>query len=239
MENRPLLEVENLDSGYGFLQVLWDVSLIVDRGEYVCLVGPNGAGKSTTLKSIAGLVSPMGGRIEFNGNVISRLPGDKICRLGISYISEELNLFAGMTVQENLAMGAFTIDDKNKIMENQDFVFKLFPVLENRRKQLAGTMSGGERKMLALGRGLMSSPSLLLVDEPSLGLAPQLTATVFRALEVLKEKGVTILLVEQNVTRTLQVTDRGYVLEKGKIILEGASKDLSQDKHVRQAYLGI
>ncbi len=239
MENRPLLEVENLDSGYGFLQVLWDVSLTVDRGEYVCLVGPNGAGKSTFLKSVAGFVSPMGGRIEFKGNVISRLPGNKICRLGISYISEELNLFAGMSVQENLAMGAFTVDDKSKILENQDFVFELFPVLKERRKQFAGTMSGGERKMLALGRGLMSSPLLLLVDEPSLGLAPQLTATVFRALDVLKEKGVTILLVEQNVTRTLQVTDRGYVLEKGKIILKGDSKDLSQDKHVRKAYLGI
>ncbi len=239
MENRPLLEVENLDSGYGFLQVLWDVSLTVDRGEYVCLVGPNGAGKSTFLKSVAGFVSPMGGRIEFKGNVISRLPGNKICRLGISYISEELNLFMGMSVQENLAMGAFTVDDKSKILENQDFVFELFPVLKERRKQFAGTMSGGERKMLALGRGLMSSPLLLLVDEPSLGLAPQMTATVFRALDVLKEKGVTILLVEQNVTRTLQVTDRGYVLEKGKIILKGDSKDLSQDKHVRKAYLGI
>ncbi len=239
MENRPLLEVENLDSGYGFLQVLWDVSLTVDRGEYVCLVGPNGAGKSTFLKSVAGFVSPMGGRIEFKGNVISRLPGNKICRLGISYISEELNLFAGMSVQENLAMGAFTVDDKSKILKNQDFVFELFPVLKERRKQFAGTMSGGERKMLALGRGLMSSPLLLLVDEPSLGLAPQMTATVFRALDVLKEKGVTILLVEQNVTRTLQVTDRGYVLEKGKIILKGDSKDLSQDKHVRKAYLGI
>ncbi len=239
MENRPLLEVENLDSGYGFLQVLWDVSLTVDRGEYVCLVGPNGAGKSTFLKSVAGLVSPMGGRVEFKGNVISRLPGNKICRLGISYISEELNLFMGMSVQENLAMGAFTVDDKSKILETQDFVFELFPVLKERRKQFAGTMSGGERKMLALGRGLMSSPVLLLVDEPSLGLAPQMTATVFRALDVLKEKGVTILLVEQNVTRTLQVTDRGYVLEKGKIILKGDSKDLSQDKHVRKAYLGI
>lgn len=239
MENRPLLEVENLDSGYGFLQVLWDVSLTVDRGEYVCLVGPNGAGKSTFLKSVAGLVSPMGGRVEFKGNVISRLPGNKICRLGISYISEELNLFMGMSVQENLAMGAFTVDDKSKILETQDFVFELFPVLKERRKQFAGTMSGGERKMLALGRGLMSSPLLLLVDEPSLGLAPQMTTTVFRALDVLKEKGVTILLVEQNVTRTLQVTDRGYVLEKGKIILKGDSKDLSQDKHVRKAYLGI
>lgn len=239
MDIQPLLQVQNLDSGYGFLQVLWDVSLTVNRGEYVCLLGPNGAGKSTFLKSVAGLVSPRGGRIEFRENLINRIPGNKICRLGISYISEELNLFAGMTVQENLTMGAFTIDDKHRITANQDFVFELFPVLRERRKQLAGTMSGGERKMLAIGRGLMSSPSLLLVDEPSLGLAPQMTAAVFRALDILKEKGVTILLVEQNVTRTLQVTDRGYVLEKGKIVLEGASRDLSQDTHVRMAYLGI
>ena len=221
------------------MQVLWDVSLTVNRGEYVCLLGPNGAGKSTFLKSVAGLVSPMGGRIEFRENLINRIPGNKICKLGISYISEELNLFAAMTVQENLTMGAFTIDDKHRITANQDFVFELFPVLRERRKQLAGTMSGGERKMLAIGRGLMSSPSLLLVDEPSLGLAPQMTAAVFRALARLKEKGVTILLVEQNVTRTLQVTDRGYVLEKGKIVLEGASGDLIQDTHVRKAYLGI
>jgi len=234
-----LLQVENLDSGYGFLQVLWNVSLSVGKGEYVCLVGPNGAGKSTFLKSVAGLVPPMGGRIDFRGNSISRLPGDKICRMGISYISEELNLFAGMTVQENLAMGAFTINDKRKIVESQDFVFELFPALKERRKQLAGTMSGGERKMLAIGRGLMSTPSLLLVDEPSLGLAPQTTAAVFRALNTLKQKEVTILLVEQNVTKTLQVTDRGYVLEKGKIVLEGASADLIQNEHVRKAYLGI
>ena len=239
MSKQPFLQIDHLDSGYGFLQVLWDVSLIVDQGEYVCLVGPNGAGKSTFLKSIAGLVTPMGGSIAFCGNPISRLPGDKICRLGISYISEALNLFAGMTVQENLSMGAYTVDDKARILENQDFVFELFPVLKDRRKQLAGTMSGGERKMLAIGRGLMSSPSLLLVDEPSLGLAPQMTATVFRALDVLKKKGVTILLVEQNVTKTLQVTDRGYVLEKGKIVIDGPSSDLSRNKHVRKAYLGI
>jgi branched-chain amino acid transport system ATP-binding protein len=239
MDNQSFLQIEHLDSGYGFLQVLWDVSLTVRRGEYVCLVGPNGAGKSTFLKSVAGLVPPMGGRVEFCGTQIGKLSGDKICRLGISYISEELNLFAGMTVQENLAMGAFTVDDKNRILENQDFVFELFPVLKDRRKQLAGTMSGGERKMLAIGRGLMSGPSLLLVDEPSLGLAPQLTAAVFRALGVLKKKGVTILLVEQNVTKTLQVTDRGYVLEKGKIVIEGPSLELSQNEHVRRAYLGV
>jgi len=239
MNKQPFLQIEQLDSGYGFLQVLWNVSLTVDQGEYVCLVGPNGAGKSTFLKSVAGMLSPMGGNIEFRGTSIAGMPGNKICRLGISYISEELNLFAGMSVQENLTMGAFTVDDKNRIAQNQDFVFELFPVLKNRRKQLAGTMSGGERKMLAVGRGLMSSPSLLLVDEPSLGLAPQLTTTVFRALDVLKDKGVTILLVEQNVTRTLKVTDRGYVLEKGKITLKGKSSDLSQNEHVRKAYLGI
>jgi len=239
MHEPALLQVKDLDSGYGFLQVLWQVSLHVRRGEFVCLVGPNGAGKSTFLKSVAGLVTPMAGRIEFNGRPVERLPGDKICRLGISYISEELNLFAGMTVQENLAMGAFSIEDRHKAAQTRDFVFELFPALKERRKQLAGTMSGGERKMLAIGRGLMSSPSLLLVDEPSLGLAPQMTAAVFRALKTLKQKGVTILLVEQNVTKTLQATDRGYVLEKGKIVLEGASGDLSRNAHVRKAYLGI
>lgn len=239
MNKQPFLQIEQLNSGYGFLQVLWNVSLTVDQGEYVCLVGPNGAGKSTFLKTVAGMMPPMGGSIEYRGTPIAGMPGNRICRLGISYISEELNLFAGMSVQENLSMGAFTVDDKNRVAENQDFVFELFPVLKDRRRQLAGTMSGGERKMLAIGRGLMSSPSLLLVDEPSLGLAPQLTTTVFKALDVLKDKGLTILLVEQNVTRTLRVTDRGYVLEKGEIVLKGQSSDLSQNEHVRKAYLGI
>ncbi|MBW2058410.1 MAG: ABC transporter ATP-binding protein [Deltaproteobacteria bacterium] len=239
MENQALLEVENLDAGYGFLQVIWEVSLDVRPGEYVCLIGPNGAGKSTTLKSIAGLLEPKEGRIIFKGEPIDGLPGDRVCRKGISYISEELNLFTGMTVQENLAMGAYAVRDKRKIAQSLDFVFGLFPPLKERERQLAGTMSGGERKMLAIARGLMSAPSLLLVDEPSLGLAPQLTAAVFRALDVLKKEGVTILLVEQNVTKTLQVTDRGYVLEKGKIVLRGRSSDLARDDHVRKVYLGI
>ncbi|MCF8070388.1 MAG: ABC transporter ATP-binding protein, partial [Desulfobacterales bacterium] len=205
----------------------------------VCIVGPNGAGKSTFLKSVAGMINTLGGSINFCGKPIEHMPGHKICRLGISYISEEMNLFAGMNIQENLAMGAFTVEDKNKILEHQDFVFDLFPILKKRRKQLAGTMSGGERKMLAIGRGLMSGPSLLLVDEPSLGLAPQLTDTVFQALDVLHKKGVTILLVEQNVTKTLKATDRGYVLEKGKIVIEGPSSELNENEHVRKAYLGI
>ncbi len=234
-----LLEVKNIDAGYGFLQVLWDVSLSVDTGEYICLIGPNGAGKSTTLKSISGLVQPINGGIKFKDEKIDGLPTSRICRKGIVYISEELNLFTQMTVRENLIMGAYTIKDKQKLTAGLDFVFELFPRLAERKDQLAGTMSGGERKMLALARGMMSSPALMLVDEPSLGLSPQLTTAVFKSLEVLRNQGITILLVEQNVTKTLQVTDRGYVLEKGKIVLEGKSSDLAQDDHVRKVFLGV
>jgi branched-chain amino acid transport system ATP-binding protein len=239
MENELLLEVKNLDAAYGFLQVLWDLSFHVKKGEYVFLVGPNGAGKSTTLKSIAGLLRPKKGAITFRGKPIAGLPANRVCLKGVSYISEELNLFTGMTVEENLAMGAYTVKDKKSEIESLGFVFELFPLLKERKRQLTGTMSGGERKMLAIARGMMSAPSLLLVDEPSLGLAPQMTAAVFRALDVLKGLGMTILLVEQNVTRTLQVTDRGYVLEKGRIVLKGSSSDLSQDDYVRKVYLGV
>jgi ABC-type branched-subunit amino acid transport system ATPase component len=234
-----LLEVKNLDAGYDFLQVLWDVSLNVGRGEYVCLVGPNGAGKSTTLKTIAGLLKPKGGQVIFQGTPVGGLAGNRVCKMGISYISEELNLFTQMSVRENLAMGAYSIGDHRLKMKNIDFVFDLFPRLKERQDQLAGTMSGGERKMLALGRGIMSSPLLLLVDEPSLGLAPQLAAAVFDALDVLRENGMTILLVEQNVTKSLQVSNRGYVLEKGNVVLQGDSRDLATDDHVRKVYLGV
>ena len=218
-----LLEVKNISAAYDFLQVLWDVSFKVEKGEYVCLVGPNGAGKSTTLKTIAGLLKPISGQVFFKGESIEGLTGNRICNKGISYISEELNLFTQMTVKENLSMGAYSIADKKKKLENLDFVYTLFPRLKERQSQLAGTMSGGERKMLAIARGIMFSPSLLLVDEPSLGLAPQLIADVFNALDVLRNKGLTILLVEQNVTKSLQITDRGYVIEKGQIVLHGES----------------
>ncbi len=220
------------------MQVLWDVSLAVDKGEYVCLVGPNGAGKSTILKTTSGLIKPKGGEILFKGESIGGLPGNKVSRRGISYISEELNLFTRMTVQENLEMGAYTVNDKKVRNDSLNFIFELFPQLKERRVQLAGTMSGGERKMLAIGRGMMSSPDFLLVDEPSLGLAPQLTRGVFKALDALKKRGMTILLVEQNVTKTLQVTDRGYVIDNGKIILEGSSRNLSRDDYVRRVFLG-
>ena len=234
-----LLEVKNLDAGYGYLQILRSVSLNIDQGEYVCIVGPNGAGKSTTMKTIAGLLTPMGGSIIFNGEEISGLSTSQITQKGISFVSEEMNLFVNMSVRENLYMGAYIIKDKKVQNERLDFVFSLFPRLAERKNQLAGTMSGGERKMLAIGRGMMSDPKLLLVDEPSFGLAPQLTANVFESLDILKGKGVTIMLVEQNVTKTLAVTDRGYILENGKIGLQGKSCDLADDPHVRKVFLGV
>ncbi len=234
-----LLEVKNLDAGYGYLQILRGVSLNIDAGEYVCIVGPNGAGKSTTMKAIAGLISPMGGTVVFNGEDITGLPASEITKKGISFVSEEMNLFVNMSVQENLYMGAYIIKDKKVQKDRLEFVFSLFPRLAERKNQLAGTMSGGERKMLAIGRGMMSDPKLLLVDEPSFGLAPQLVANVFESLDVLKDQGVTILLVEQNVTKTLAVTGRGYILENGKIGLEGESQDLADDPHVRKVFLGV
>lgn len=234
-----MLEVHNLDAGYGFLQVLWDVNIDVGEGEFVALVGPNGAGKSTTLKSIAGLVKPKKGEILFKGKPITGMPAHEISQMGVSFVSESLNLFTDMSIYENLLLGAYTIEERTVQEENAAFVFDLFPRLEARRNQLAGTLSGGERKMLAIGRGIMSNPSLLLVDEPSLGLAPKLTLDVFHALEALRQQGVTILLVEQNVNTTLRITDRGYVLEQGQIVLQGPSQELLQNEHVRKAFLGV
>ena len=233
-----LLEIKSLDSGYGFLQVLWDVSLNVEEGEFVALIGPNGAGKSTTLKTISGLLEPQGGEIIFKGEEIGGLEGHLVCRKGVAYISEELNLFVNMTVKENLEMGAFMIKDSAKQAEHLEFVYELFPRLYERESQYAGTLSGGERKMMAIGRGMMSGPSLLLVDEPSLGLAPMLTNEVFKALQALNKTGTTIFLVEQNVNKTLKNASRAYILEKGKIVLDGKSEDLADDEHVRKIYLG-
>jgi branched-chain amino acid transport system ATP-binding protein len=238
-ERTLLLEVKNLDTGYGFLQVLWDVSLQVDEGEFVALVGPNGAGKTTTLRTIAGLISPRKGEVIFRGESTNDMSAHLVCHKGISFISETLNLFTGMSVHENLLLGAYIIADKEKQIESLDFVYRLFPRLEERRNQLAGTLSGGERKMLAIGRGIMSNPDLLLVDEPSLGLAPNLTVAVFEALETLRQRGMTVLLVEQNVNTTLKIVDRAYVLEQGRIVLHGKGDELLQNDHVIQAYLGI
>jgi ABC-type branched-subunit amino acid transport system ATPase component len=234
-----LLEVKKINAGYGFLQILWDVSIQIDVGEYVCIVGPNGAGKSTTMKAIAGLITPTSGQVLFKGEPIHGIGGHQVTRKGIAFVSEEMNLFTNMSVQENLFMGAYILDDKALIKQRLNLIYDLFPRLAERKSQLSGTMSGGERKMLAIGRGLMSNPSLLMVDEPSFGLAPQLTASVFESLDTLVKGGLTILLVEQNVTKTLSVTHRGYVLENGRIGLAGKSSDLACDPHVRKVFLGV
>jgi ABC-type branched-subunit amino acid transport system ATPase component len=239
MNARPFLEVDRIEAGYGFLQILWEVSLQVQEKEFVALLGANGAGKTTTLRSIAGFLPLKGGTIRFKGQAISGKPAHLISRMGISYVSESLNLFTNMSVRENLLLGAYQVRELQEQLKTLDFVFELFPRLKEREGQLAGTMSGGERKMLAIARGMMSRPELLLVDEPSLGLAPQLVQNVFQALEVLRRQGVTILLVEQNVQSTLQITDRGYVLEQGRVALEGKSSDLARNDHVRIAYMGI
>jgi len=234
-----MLELKNLDSGYDFLQVLWNVSLHVEQGEFVALVGPNGAGKSTTLRTVSGLLSPMGGEVFFKGKSIKRKKAHEISRMGISYVSEQLNLFTDMSVEENLLLGAYSVHETEQQQKTIAFVFELFPRLEERKKQLAGTMSGGERKMLAIARGMMSKPELMLVDEPSLGLQPNLVTDVFRSLQLLRDQGVTILLVEQNVNTTLEITDRAYILEQGHIVMEGPSRSVKENEHVRNAYLGI
>jgi len=234
-----LLRIENVNSGYDILQVLWDVNLNIQECEFVALLGPNGAGKSTTLKTIAGLIKPMSGEIYFRDKKITGLPAHEITKLGISYISESLNLFRNMSIQENLLMGAYIIEDDKEKDSLLQYIYELFPRLAERKKQLAGTLSGGERKMLAIARGLMCRPSLILVDEPSLGLAPYLTQNVFDALKTLHNSGLTILLVEQNVNATLEITQRAYVLEQGKLAMEGESKELMSNEHIQNVYLGI
>jgi branched-chain amino acid transport system ATP-binding protein len=235
----PMLQVTGLQSGYGFLLVLRGVSLSVGRGELVALLGPNGAGKSTTLRSIAGLVPPWKGEVLFAGRPVTGLPAHQISRLGIGFVSETLNLFTGMTVYENLMLGAYGVADGQQRRQTLHSVFTLFPRLAERRAQLAGTLSGGERRMLGIGRALMASPAVLLVDEPSLGLAPKLTQALFAALAELRGRGHTILLVEQNVPLTLEIADRVYLLEQGEIVLQGSAAHLAETEHVRRVYLGI
>jgi branched-chain amino acid transport system ATP-binding protein len=234
-----VLQLTGVEAGYDLLQVLWGVDLRVEEGEFVALLGPNGAGKSTTLRTIAGFIQPITGAIDFRGQSLVGVPPHKVSATGLGYVSESLNLFAAMSVYENLLVGAHTIRDKARVATTIDLVFELFPRLHERRDQLAGTLSGGERKMLAIGRGLMPSPSMLLVDEPSLGLAPMATLTAFEALKALSQRGVTILLVEQNVNTTLHLVDRAYVLEQGRIVLEGTGQELLGNTHVQEAYLGI
>jgi branched-chain amino acid transport system ATP-binding protein len=233
-----MIEVNGLQAGYGDLQVLWNISLSVAQGEFIVLLGPNGAGKTTTLRAISGVIKPMRGEIRFDGKSIVDLPAYKINRLGISYITEDLNLFPKMTVKDNLLVGAYAGYDRKRIKESMEYVFHLFDRLAERRNQLAGTLSGGERKMLAIGRGLMSNPQILLVDEPSLGLSPVLTKATFVALLELNRRGITILLVEQHLAKALEITNRGYIIEQGSIVMEGQTSLLLESERVKEIYLG-
>jgi len=234
-----MLEVSNLTAGYAGIQVLWDVSLKVDQGEFVALVGANGAGKSTLLKAVAGILRIMGGKVRFEQKDITPLPGHAVVAQGIALVPEGRRVFPYMSVRENLEMGAYTVKDAEATAKNLEWVFGLFPKLRERQKQLAGTFSGGEQQMLVIGRALMSRPRFLMLDEPSLGLQPNIVAGVFESLKLLHGQGVTILLVEQNVRKSLQIAQRGYVLEHGRVVMSGSSQQLLADEGVRRAYLGI
>jgi branched-chain amino acid transport system ATP-binding protein len=234
-----MLEIEGLSTGYGRVQVLWDLSLKVEEGEFVALVGANGAGKTTLLKTISGVMKPWSGSITFLGKRIDTIHPNDIVDMGLSHIPESRRLFTDMSIKENLEMGAYPRRTWKERRQTMEWVFSLFPRLEERSGQLARTLSGGEQQMLAMGRGLMSKPKLVIVDEPSNGLAPKVVSEVFEILTSLHNEGITILLVEQNVRQTLQAADRAYVLENGHIALEGVCSFLRESDHVRKAYLGL
>jgi branched-chain amino acid transport system ATP-binding protein len=234
-----MLDVKNIDVYYDDAQALWDVSFSVNQGEIVTLVGSNGAGKSTILKAVSGLVPPSSGEIRLEGSRIERAPAHRIVEMGIAQIPEGRRLWPGLSVQENLELGAYIQAARAVREETMEWVFQLFPLLKNRRSQLAGTLSGGEQQMLAIGRGLLSRPKLLILDEPSLGLAPLLVDEVFETIQKINGEGMTILLVEQNVNHALAISNRGYVLETGRIVISGSGKELLDDDHVKTAYLGF
>jgi branched-chain amino acid transport system ATP-binding protein len=235
-----LLKVQDIETYYGSAQALKGVSLKVEKGELISLLGANGAGKTTLLRTISGLIEPKKGTIEFDGQRIDRLGAEEIVRLGISHCPEGRKLFPQMTVFKNLALGAYVRrDDQRAIEETRQEIFSLFPVLKDRQGQLAGTLSGGEQQMLVIGRGLMSRPKLLLLDEPSLGIAPLLVARIFEVIKDINQRGTTVLLVEQNAAVALNIAHHGYVLETGEIILSGEARQLLREEKVKQAYLGV
>jgi branched-chain amino acid transport system ATP-binding protein len=234
-----MLTVRDLDAGYGSLQALWGVSLEVKAGEIVAVIGANGAGKTTLLRSITGLLSSSRGEVVFEEEVISRLPPNRIVGRGIALVPEGRKIFPYMTVRENLEMGAYVPQARANLAARMDEVTGLFPRLRERARQPAGTLSGGEQQMLAIGRALMSRPRVLLLDEPSLGLAPLVVKEIFRIVQAINRQGTTILLVEQNVRQALEVAERAYVLETGRIRLSGAGRELLGSPHVRKAYLGV
>jgi branched-chain amino acid transport system ATP-binding protein len=234
-----MLEVKNLDTFYGKVQALWDVSINIDEAEIVALVGANGAGKSTLLNAISGVIHPTSGSIEFMGQRIDSMPPNDVVELGLSHIPEGRKLFTEMTVHENLEMGAYPSSAWKLRKETAEHIYEVFPILKERAGQLARTLSGGEQQMLAMGRGLMSRPKLCMFDEPSYGLAPRMLIEVFQVIKSLRDQGITVLLIEQNVPRTLEVADRAYVLENGRIVMEGECCNLLTDEYIKKAYLGL
>lgn len=233
-----MLEVKDLNVYYGMIQALKGISFEVNEGEVIALIGANGAGKTTTLHAITGLIPAKSGSITFEGADIRKTPGHKIVSMGMAHVPEGRRVFAQLSVYENLKMGAYTRKDKEEIKETLKMVYKRFPRLEERKNQLAGTLSGGEQQMLAMGRALMSHPKMIVMDEPSMGLSPIYVNEIFQIIKDVSADGVTVLLVEQNAKKALSIADRAYVLETGKIILQGDAKDLMNDESVKKAYLG-
>jgi branched-chain amino acid transport system ATP-binding protein len=234
-----VLEIQNLAAAYDMVQILYDVSFKVEEKEIVSIIGPNGAGKTTLVKTIMGFMHPKNGTIRFKGENISKLPTYDIVKKGLTMIPEGREIFPRMTVDQNLLLGAYTIKEKEKIQETREKVLQIFPVLKKKEKSLAQTLSGGEQQMLVICRSLMSNPQMLILDEPSLGLAPIIVEKVLDTIRTINDEGVTVLLVEQNIRDSLNVADRGYVLEEGRIILEGKSRELLSNSHIKEVYLGL
>ena len=233
-----LLEVKDLEVFYGVIQAIKGISFEVNKGEIVTLIGANGAGKTTTMQSIMGLIHPKAGTITYNGQVINGIPSHKIVKMGMTQVPEGRRIFSELTVYENLLMGAYTEKDKDRIKMDLDYIYELFPRLSERKNQIAGTLSGGEQQMLAMGRAIMSHPDLLMLDEPSMGLSPLLVDQVFDIIKHFHENGTTILLVEQNANKSLAISDRAYVLENGRIVLSGTGEELLASEEIKKAYLG-
>ena len=233
-----MLEVKDLEVYYGVIQAIKGISFHVEEGEVIALIGANGAGKTTTLQTITGMLNAQAGSIQFEGTELTKIPGHKIVSMGMAHVPEGRRVFAQLSVLENLKLGAYTRKDKTEIEESLKRVYKSFPRLEERKNQLAGTLSGGEQQMLAMGRALMSKPRIILMDEPSMGLSPIFVNEIFDIIKEVSESGTTVLLVEQNAKKALSIADRAYVLETGRITLEGKASDLLHDESVQKAYLG-
>ena len=233
-----MLEVKDLEVYYGVIQAIKGISFHVEEGEVIALIGANGAGKTTTLQTITGMLNAQAGSIQFEGTELTKIPGHKIVSMGMAHVPEGRRVFAQLSVLENLKLGAYTRKDKTEIEESLKRVYKSFPRLEERKNQLAGTLSGGEQQMLAMGRALMSKPRIVLMDEPSMGLSPIFVEEIFNIIKEISAEGTTVLLVEQNAKKALSIADRAYVLETGKLVLEGDAKDLLNDESIKKAYLG-